>query len=277
MRLILLGTAGGPTPKVTRAAPAQVLVVDGVSYLVDCGNGVARQLALASVPLTSLAHVFVTHHHTDHNADLLTVVLLAWASGLDRRVVLHGPPPIGAMVESLLAAHARDVAVRADDEGRPRLAVDVHEIDAPGVVLEDGRVRVTAAIVEHGPMAPALAYRFDAAGRSIALSGDTAPCDALVRLATGADVLVHEVMHVPSLDRLLAQDPGARRLREHLVRTHTPVDAVGAIAARAGVATLCLTHFVPGEGAITEEGWIDEARHGYGGRVIAGRDLLDVP
>src|SRR5476649_579875 len=67
-RLILLGTGGGPTPKPNRSAPAQVIVVNGAAYVIDCGNGVARQMVLAGVPLASIRKVFITHQHSDHNA-----------------------------------------------------------------------------------------------------------------------------------------------------------------------------------------------------------------
>jgi ribonuclease BN (tRNA processing enzyme) len=76
-RLILLGTAGGPRPRVGRSAPAQAIVVGDTAYVVDCGNGVARQLVLAGVPLRALRHIFITHHHSDHNADYGNLILLA--------------------------------------------------------------------------------------------------------------------------------------------------------------------------------------------------------
>src|SRR5688500_9535653 len=93
-RLILLGTAGGPRPKPPRSAPAQVIIINDVVYVIDAGDGVARQLAIAGVPLANLRHVFVTHHHSDHNAGYGNLLLLAWASGLRTRVDTWGPPPI---------------------------------------------------------------------------------------------------------------------------------------------------------------------------------------
>jgi ribonuclease BN (tRNA processing enzyme) len=84
-RLILLGTAGGPTPKATRAAPAQAVLVGDRTYIVDCGNGVARQVVLAGVPLSSIRHVLLTHLHSDHAADYGTLLLLAWAARSPRR------------------------------------------------------------------------------------------------------------------------------------------------------------------------------------------------
>src|SRR5690349_10742960 len=92
-RLILLGTAGGPRPRKSRSAPAQVIIANGTAYVVDCGDGVARQLVLADVPLATVRHVLLTHHHSDHNADYGNLLLLGWTAGLRTRVDAWGPPP----------------------------------------------------------------------------------------------------------------------------------------------------------------------------------------
>src|SRR6185503_1688693 len=104
--LVLLGTAGGPTPKKLRSAPSQAIVVGDRTYVVDAGNGVGRQMRLASLPFQNLRHVFLTHHHSDHAADLVTLPLLAWAAGLDTELTLHGPPPLRRSVEAGLRAFA---------------------------------------------------------------------------------------------------------------------------------------------------------------------------
>ena len=77
-RLILLGTGGGPRPRKSSSQAAQVVLVGDSAYVVDCGNGVARQLVLAGVPLPRIRHVFITHHHSDHNADYGNLIWLAW-------------------------------------------------------------------------------------------------------------------------------------------------------------------------------------------------------
>jgi ribonuclease BN (tRNA processing enzyme) len=88
-RLILLGTGGGPRPRKASSASAQVIVSNNTAYVIDCGNGVARQLVFANVPLTTLRHIFLTHQHSDHNADYGNLIWLAWESGLSTRVVLR--------------------------------------------------------------------------------------------------------------------------------------------------------------------------------------------
>jgi ribonuclease BN (tRNA processing enzyme) len=73
---------------------AQVIIANDLPYIVDCANGVSRQLVLAGMALAKVRHVFVTHHHSDHNADYGILLLLAWASGLRTRVDTWGPPPL---------------------------------------------------------------------------------------------------------------------------------------------------------------------------------------
>ena len=115
-RLILLGTAGGPTPKPNRAAPAQVIVVDNTSYVIDCGNGVARQMILAKLKLASIRNVFLTHHHSDHNADYGNLLLLAWATDLATPVDTYGPPPLANMTRLFLELNDYDIQTRIVDE-----------------------------------------------------------------------------------------------------------------------------------------------------------------
>ncbi|NKJ21484.1 MBL fold metallo-hydrolase [Dyella sp. SG609] len=278
-RLILLGTAGGPTPKPDRAAPASAVVVDGVIYVVDCGNGVARQMVQAKLDLGAIRHVFLTHQHSDHNADYGNLLWLAWAARLHTRVDTWGPPPLAAMTRDFLRMNDVDIQIRIKDEGRPPLAplIVPHELNKGGVVLQDERVKVTAALVAHPPVVPAFAYRFDCPDRSIVFSGDTRPTPALIELARNADVLVHEVMYQPALEKLIASEPNAARLREHLLASHTTTEQVGRVATEAGVKTLVLNHFVPGgDASLTDEVWRDAVAPHFKGRLVVGRDLMEL-
>jgi ribonuclease BN (tRNA processing enzyme) len=276
--LILLGTGGGPTPKPNRAQPAQVIIVNGASYVIDCGNGVARQMVLAGVPLASLRAVFITHQHSDHNADYGNLIWLAWAATLTTKVNSYGPPPLKEMTRLFLEMNAYDIKARMADEGRVdfRPLIVPHEITAAGPVMQDENVKVTAALVDHGMVKPAFAYRIDCPDRSIVISGDTRPSENLVRLAHGADVLVHEVMYLPALEKLIASEPNATTLREHLKAAHTSTEEVGRIATEAGVKTLVLSHFVPGAPAIPDQVWFDAVRPYFSGRLIVGHDLLEI-
>jgi ribonuclease BN (tRNA processing enzyme) len=278
-RLILLGTGGGPRPRKVNSASAQVIVIDNAAYVVDCGDGVARQLVSAGVRLPSLRHIFLTHHHSDHNADYGNLISLAWASGLRTQVDAWGPPPIAAMTKLFFEMNAADINTRITDEGRVPLVplVRAHELAAGGVVLQDDRVKVTAALVNHPPVVPAYGYRFDSRDRSIVISGDTTVSDNLIQLAKGADVLVHEALYVPGVDRLVAGVENASTLKQSIISHHTTAEDAGRVAQAAGVKTLVLSHFVPPDDpAITDQMWGDAARTHFRGTVIVGKDLMEI-
>jgi ribonuclease BN (tRNA processing enzyme) len=278
-RLILLGTGGGPRPRVNRSASSQVIVVNNAAYVVDCGDGVARQLAAAGIALPSLRHIFITHHHSDHIADYGTLIQLAWAVGLDTRLDTWGPPPLEQVTKSFLEMSAYDIRIRIADESYPPLAplLHTHELTGPGTVLNDGTVKVSATLVPHPIVEPALAYRFDTADRSIVISGDTAFSENLIQLARGADVLVHEAMYLPGIDRLAARVPNHPGLKQHLLASHTSAEDAGRVAQQAGVKQLVLSHLVPADDpAITDEMWIAAARTHFRGPVVVGKDLLEI-
>jgi len=279
-RLILLGTGGGPTPKKAVSAPATLIIANDIPYVIDCGDGVARQWVLADVPLLKLRHIFITHQHSDHNADYGNLILLAWATGLATRVDAWGPPPLVKMTKLFLEMNAYDIRTRISDEGRKPLEplVHPHEFTRGGLVMSDENVKVTSTLVDHPLVSPAFAYRFDAADRSIVISGDTARSDNLVALARGADVLVHEAMWLPAIDQILARNPNASSLKKHLLDSHTAVEDCGKVAAAAEVKTLVLSHLVPGgDASITDQMWMDAAGKHFHGRIVVGKDLMEIP
>jgi ribonuclease BN (tRNA processing enzyme) len=278
-KLILLGTGGGPRPRTSSSGSAQVVVSNGVAYVIDCGDGVARQLAFAGVPLPSLRHIFITHQHSDHTADYGNLIQLAWTAGLNARVDAWGPPPLARMTQLFFEMNAADIDVRIANEGRPPLSplVHVHEIREGGAVMSDDNVTVTAALVDHPPVVPAFAYRLNARDRSIVISGDTAPSQNLEKLAAGADVLVHSVMYPPAIDRLVARVPNAAALKASILAHQTSAEDAARIAQRAGVKTLVLSHFVPPDDPqVTDAMWRDAAARHFRGTIIVGRDLLEI-
>ena len=278
-RLILLGTGGGPRPRKENVSACQVIVVNDALYVIDCGNGVARQLVSAGLSLPKLRHVFITHQHSDHNADYGNLLLLSWASGLRTRVDTWGPPPLEKMTRLFFEMNAYDIDIRIADEGRVPLVplVHAHEVSEPGAVMRDDNVRVTCTLVDHPPVKPALAYRFDTADRSIVISGDTHRSDNLVQLARGVDVLVHEALYLPAVDRLVARVPNAATLKKHIIDSHTAVEDCARVATAAAVKTLVLSHLVPADDpTVTEQTWLEAARPHFSGRIVVARDLLEI-
>jgi ribonuclease BN (tRNA processing enzyme) len=287
-RLVILGSMAGPSVGGARYQTSHAVLVQGRTYVVDCGYGATEQLVRAGIKLASLRDIFVTHHHPDHNIELGTLIYFAWYAGMEAPLGVYGPPPIKAITDAYLKAEKPDVDVWLADIGhKPMGPIRVHEISAAGPVMQDDLIKVTCAIVNHPPVVPALAYRFDTPGRSIAFSGDTTPVEAVAQLAKGADVLVHEAIYPEAMGRgstgdarvdsdrggsAIAGDPD--KLRRHVLQSHSPVVEVGRIAAEAGVKTLVLSHIVPVDATVTEEMWRAAAAQHFKGEIIVARDLM---
>ena len=279
-RVILLGTKGGPrVGEAGRSNPSTLILINDVPYLVDCGYGTSRQLLSANVALNRLRYIFITHHHSDHNLEFGPLIYNAWITGIPARIDAYGPPGLTKMSADYFNYLKFDIDTRMVDEGRPdpRKLVMVHEFAKPGVVLMNDEVKVSSCRVRHPPITQAYAYRFDARDRSVVISGDTAYSPELAEFAKNADVLVHEIMYLPGIEALISRLPNAKRLREHLMAAHTLPEDVGKVAAQAGVKTLVLSHFVPGDDAsITDDQWSEGVRKHFKGRVIVGKDLLEI-
>jgi ribonuclease BN (tRNA processing enzyme) len=283
-KLVILGTGAGPNatiPGRTRRMTSHVMVSNGSAYVLDCGLGVTNQFARTGIPFTAVRSIFITHHHPDHNIEYGPLLLVGWVQGLPPSVRAFGPPPLKQMTEDFLRAYKATIDFWVEDlKVKPLVPPDVKEVSAPGTVMQDENVKVAAAIVQHPPVRPALAYRFDFQDRSIAFSGDTAPVEAVARLARGADMLVHEAMYVPALEAYV-RDRIAKGVpirfddyMAHMKVDHSPVEDVGRIAQEAGVKTLVLSHLTPGIDGIQDEAWRDLAAKHFKGGIVVARDLM---
>jgi len=192
--IVMLGT-GTPRPLPEASGPATAVVVGGRVFLVDAGVGVERRLAAAGLPVDGVTAAFITHLHSDHVLGLPDLIFTSWVMGRTRPFPVYGPHGLARMTEHLYQAFSEDIRIRTEGlehESRDGYRIEVREI-GPSVVYDSGGVRVTAFRVNHGEWREAYGYRFDGPDRSIVLSGDTRPSEELVRMATGVDVLIHEV------------------------------------------------------------------------------------
>lgn len=163
--------------------------------------GVTNQFGRTGIAFSKVRSIFITHHHPDHNIEYGPLLLLGWINGMPLSVSAFRPPPLKQMTADFLSFARQTIAFWVEDfKMKPLENIAVREVAAAGSVTEDENVKVTAVVVEHPPVTPALAYRFDFRDRSIAFSGDTAPLDVVARLAKGAEVLVHEAMYMSAVE-----------------------------------------------------------------------------
>jgi ribonuclease BN (tRNA processing enzyme) len=229
-KLAILGTGAGPVPGRTRKMTSHVMLSNGAAYVLDCGLGVTDRFAQTGIAFSRLRSVFITHHHADHNIEYGPFLVVGWMQDMPLSVRAYGPPPLRAMTDDFLRAYRTTIDFWAEDyKMSPLGMIEVGEVSAAGPVMQDENVKVSAIVVEHPPVKPALGYRFDFHDRSIAFSGDTAPLQAVAQMAKGADVLVHEAMYVPAVEGYAqALIAGGRPLNfeafmAHMKADHTPL------------------------------------------------------
>jgi ribonuclease Z len=268
-RVTLLGT-GSPVLSLTRFGPSTLVEAGEQTLIFDTGRGAAQRLDQLGVPFSRIDAVFLTHLHSDHVVGLPDLWLTGWI--LDRRSVsweLVGPAGTAAMSEHLAQAFAFDIDIRIK-EGRQSAAgsrLAARDV-GPGVVYERGGVKVTAFLVDHGLVAPALGYRIEYDGRSVVLSGDTRFSTAVIDMARGADLLVHEVVLAPV-------NVGPSAPYYTAFAHHTTPEQAADVFSRARPKLAVYSHIVI-FGGTDEADILPRTRRAYGGPVILGHDLTSV-
>ena len=204
-------------------------------------------------------------------------------------------PGTRQMFEQLMAAHATDLNDRILDSLRPS-PLDIFKAEdiqipmragyhpnnnptpdmEPFEIYRDELVTVTAILVEHPPVAPAFAFRFDTAEGSVTISGDTAYTENMITLAQGTDLLLHEAIDFDWVESLYADktDDGSRAARDHHYKSHTSVREAAKLADAAGARHLALHHLVPGHASTSV--WLEAEEH-FNGKFTVPNDLDVIP
>jgi ribonuclease Z len=270
IEVTLLGT-GSPIPDPNRAGPSTLVRAGGQVFLVDCGRGVLQRAAAVGVGAGGLSALLLTHLHSDHIGDLGDLLITRWVSTFapdPAPLPIIGPPGTAETVEATLKAFRHDISYRiahhADLNAPP--PVEVHEYTEGPVWDRDG-VSIRVATTDHRPVAPTIGFRIESGAASVVLAGDTVPCASLDELATGAGALVHTVIRKDIVINIPQQ-----RLKD-ICDYHSSVEEAAATAARAGVGTLIMTHYVPALVPGQEEQWRTLAASEFGGQIELGNDL----
>lgn len=253
--------SGAPLPDPTRAGPCVAIVAGKHLFIVDVGEGSPRKLALMGLPPAAIDGILLTHFHSDHIGGLGEMMIQRWAGGghVDP-VAVMGPQGVESVVEGFNTAYALDKKYRVAHHGEAVVPPSgsggiarpftIDGADWSQVILDSGGLKITAFAVAHTPVFPAVGYRFDYEGRSVVVSGDTAPSPNLVKVARGADVLFHEGLQASMV--ALLHDAADRNGRAGLAKImadipsyHTTPEDAARIAEQAGVGQLMFYHAIP--------------------------------
>lgn len=288
-RFITLGTMAGPNAEAERSQPANLLVVNGDLYFVDAGDGAIGQLAKAGFRLQDVDGLFISHNHFDHTAGVLAILGLRAQLNVHTTLNVFGPPGTQEFIDGLLAAMKPAMEAAFGMPGQTwRAVVEVREV-VHGATIELAGMTVRVAENTHFAIpedsglpekAKSLSFRFDLENRSIAFSGDTGPSKALEELASGADLLISEMMDIDAvLAYIRAADPDMPQaqfdgIEWHLRAHHLLPRQVGELASNAGVGKVVVTHMSPHVSSdAMAQGYIDEIGETYDGEVIIADDL----
>jgi ribonuclease BN (tRNA processing enzyme) len=245
LTVVAVGT-GSAYENPERLGPVMAVGWHDQVNLVDVGRGVAEALRLAKIPVHQPTRILLSSLMPENTMGVDDLVFTGWLADREAPIEVYGPPGTADFVAGLLSAYASGGAslgtsLALPDGGSGLVA---HEIGQSFSADWDG-LAVTVAELPGGP-GPALAWRFEAGGRSVVIGGTGWGTDALVELATGADLLMHEAAYVPPPEDV--EDAGVIADPERLRREgelHTSIMAVGDLARRAGVPKLALIRMRP--------------------------------
>jgi ribonuclease Z len=279
--VILTGT-GVPHPRPGRAGAGLLVRHGDVALQFDAGRSTVMRLMEAGTPPHALTAVFLTHIHSDHVVGLPDLAMTRW---IQQQLVRSGPLVVVApegmaarFVRRMLEPYDDDLALRVEHVGAAPIEVTLLPFEvptAPTVVWtsDDGAVRVLGVAVHHEPVPEAVAYRIETPDGAVVVSGDTRVCAEVEGLSVGADVLVHEACRTSAMAPLIAGT-----VFETIFSYHADTVELGAMAARAGVPHVVLTHLIPPPDASGDaDTFVQDLRDGgYDGRVTVGEDLATV-
>lgn len=273
---------GIPLPAPGTAGPGVMVRTGGKVLQFDVGRGTLGRIVDMGVPPPAVSTVFVTHHHSDHLVGLADLVMTRWTLSHGTHVPLEIVAPAGPAIDflhTMLDPWKADLDIRAEhtqrDDRPDPIIVAFEPADTPTEVWTSGGVRVLAVGVHHEPVLPAVAFRVERGAGALVISGDTRVCDEVADLSAGADVVVHEACRAQAMREMFGHD---NPQIEHIVDYHAASIELGALAERAQIPHLVLTHLIPpaNNDKQREEFAADVRRGGYTGELTVAQDLTTV-
>jgi ribonuclease Z len=273
MKLTLLGT-GCPKVDYNRFGPANLISSKKSNILIDCGSGVTQRLDQAKVSTADIDALVLTHLHTDHVVDFYQLIISSWHSYRLRPWKIFGPKGTKKFLGNIMNAWKAERSLRIKYEKRSSteaFKLNIFEFN------DHGKIKIKDIILEyfevdHKPVKYAYGFNFFKDNKKITISGDTRPCENLIKYAQNADILLHEV-YIEDEIQTTNKMRTAKTL--HNVKAyHTPSSILGKVARLTNCKKLVLTHFVPTK--FNENKLKKIIMKDFGKNPIIGKDLLQI-
>ena len=273
MLLTLLGT-GCPKVDHKRFGPSNLISSKKSQVLVDCGAGVTQRLEEIKISTANIDALFLTHLHSDHVVDFYQLIISSWHSYRVKPWKIFGPKGTKKFLNKIMNAWKDERNLRIKYEARSSVdafKLDIKEFGNHGkIIIKD--IMVEYFEVDHFPVKYAYGFNFYNNKKKLTISGDTKPCENLMKYAQLADVLLHEV-YIEGEIQPVTKMRSVKTL--HNVKAyHTTSSEVGKVASLTRCKKLVLTHFVPTK--FNEKKLQSVVKKDFGKNPVIGKDLLKI-
>ncbi len=243
-KLIILGTSNA-IPDPARENTHMAIVGKGGTVLIDCVGTPVVHLGKAGIKLESITDLIATHFHPDHVSGIPLLLMNMWLLGRQEPLRIYGLHHCLERIEDMMGFYQWDNWPNFFPVAFHRLPEREHIL-----LLEHEDFRIYSTPVRH--LVPTIGLRVESKdrSRSVTYSCDTEPCPAVVRLASGSDVLIHE-----------ASGAGVG---------HTSASQAGSIAREAEVGELLLIHYPAGVG----DSLVQQAKATFHGPIRLAEDFM---
>ena len=223
-------------------------------FLIDSGAGSTDNISRLGLPTSELDGLLLTHFHSDHIAEIYEVNLNSWVQGRPQPLTIYGPQGVAEVTNGVNATYRQDRIYRTGHHGEdllpPALGVLAHKTIVPGIILDDGDLKITAYIASHPPIHPAVGYRFDYRGRSVVISGDSNVTGETLKIVDGADLLLHDALSLPTVTALSEALGAVGQSRQSKIVSdvmdyHASTDSLIVLAEQSNVDMVAFYHLVP--------------------------------
>jgi ribonuclease Z len=271
MELTLLGT-GCPSVDHKRFGPSNLISTKNAKILVDCGSGITQRIHELKVSSADIDALLFTHLHSDHAVDLYQLIISSWHSYRIKPWKIYGPKGTKKFVNKIMDAWADERKLRISYEARASAkAFDIKVIEFKSLGdLKIKDIKIKYFEVDHKPVKYAYGFCFTHKNKKLTISGDTKPCENLMKYAQKSDLLLHEVFiegEIKEINKMRTQ-----KTLHNVQSYHTTSSQVGKVAFIAQVKNLVLTHFVPTR--FNKSNLKKVVKKDFGKDPIIGEDLM---
>ena len=246
-KLVILGSEDA-IPDMEHDTSHMLAITEKRGVLIDCSGSTFQKLAELNISYESISDVIITHYHPDHASGLPMLLMDMWLSGRSQELVIHGLEITINKAQAMMGLYEWE-----SWPGMYPVNFNILPNENMYPLISEADLEIYASPGKHVIPSIGLLMKFINSSQSIVYSSDTEPCDSIITLAKGADVLIHEAAGE--------------------VKGHSSGYQAAEIAAKASVKNLYLIHYKREEEALNQ--MIIEGEKVFDGPINLATDYME--